>query len=186
MASQLVVGVAADEEELAVGGGEAGCGVGDFFRGEGEGEFAEDERHEGALRRAGDELSGRIGEDAGQVFFGFVHGAAEVAGLMDGVGVGEEQPAAPGALSRGPAGVVLAGPAFFELERVEHCDARKALGDGAGLVGAAVVDDDQLPILAEEEDVFGLGGEGDEAGAEAILFVAGGDDDGELEREGRR
>ncbi len=44
-----------------------------------------------------------------------MHGAVQIAGLVDGVGVGEEQPPAARFAGCGPDGVVLAGPALFEL-----------------------------------------------------------------------
>ncbi len=119
MAADGEVGFAFDEEELAVGGGEAGVGVADLFGRVDAGELGEDERHDGVLPEAGDDLAGRVGEQRGVIFFRFVEGAGEVAGLVDGVGVGEEEPCAAGLLRGGPAGVVLAGEAaaVAEVER---------------------------------------------------------------------
>ena len=90
-------------------------GIGDLGRRIGQGEFGENERHERALRQAGDELAGRVAQHAGLVARGFVDGAVQVAGLVDGVGVGEQDPAAARFAGGGPDGVVLPCPAFLEL-----------------------------------------------------------------------
>ena len=90
MAADEEVRVALDEDELAVGGGEAVARIVDLLHGVDAGEFGEDERHDSALPEAGDDLAGRVGEEDGVVFFGLVDRAGEIAGLVDGVGVGEE------------------------------------------------------------------------------------------------
>ena len=45
-----------------------------------------------------------------------------------------------------------------------------------------VIDDDEFPVLAEFEDIFRLVDQRLNAGAETILFVAGGNDDGQLDQ----
>ena len=81
MASDGEVGVALDEEELAVGGGEAAHGVVDLFGWVDRGELGEDERHDGVLPEAGDDLTRRVGEQGGFVTVGFVEGAGEIVGV---------------------------------------------------------------------------------------------------------
>ena len=54
---------------------------------------------------------------------------------------------------------------FSSLSAVNNRDAGKAAGDFGGAVGGVVVDDDQFPVAAELEDVFGLRDKRFEAGA---------------------
>ena len=119
MAADGEVGVALDQQELAVGGGERLGGVADLLGRVDAGELGEDQRHDRALPEAGDDLARRVGEQRRVVLLGLVEGAGEVAGLVDGVGVGEEQPCAAGGLRAGPAGVGFAGKsaAVGEVER---------------------------------------------------------------------
>jgi hypothetical protein len=94
-----------------------------------------------------------------------VEGAGEVAGLVNRVGVGEEEPSAAGLLRGRPAGVGFAGEAAAagEVERRggEDDDAVAAggggLGDLAGAVDGVVVDDDQFPLGAEGESAARIG-----------------------------
>jgi hypothetical protein len=128
------VGRAVDEEELAVGSGDALGGVVDLGGGINAGELGEDERHEGALGEAGYDLTGRVGEQFDGVAVGFVEGADEVAGLVEGVGVGEEEPATVGLLGAVPAGVGFAGEtaeigAEVEGRGVEDVEARVLGGE---------------------------------------------------------
>jgi hypothetical protein len=189
VAAEIEIHVSADEQELAVGRGERRRGIRDLFRRIDGGEFRENERHDGVLPEAGDDLPRRVGEQRGFVLLGFVDGAGEVAGLVDGVGVGEEEPGAAGMLRAGPAGVGLAGESATvgEVERgcVEHGHARTVgggfAGKVAGPVDGVIVDDNDLPLPAQVEASLGLGEEGIEAGRERVRFVAGGDDDGEAE-----
>ncbi len=60
------------------------------------GELGEDERHDGALPEAGDDLPGRVGEERCVVLVRLVEGAGEIVGFVDGVCVGEEQMPAAG------------------------------------------------------------------------------------------
>ncbi len=148
---------------MAAASGEAGST--DLLRRVDAGQLGEDQRHDGALPEAGDDLAGRVGEQRGVVLFRLVESAGEVSGLVDGVGVGEEEPGAAGVLRSDPAGVGFAGEAAavaeVERRRFEDDDAVAAggggFGDLAGAVGGVVVDDDQLPLLAEGEAGFGLG-----------------------------
>jgi hypothetical protein len=108
---------------------------------------------------------------------------------VDGVGVGEEEMTAAGRLCAGPACVAFAreASAVAEVEwgRVEEDDAVVSGGgfgsDLAGLVGGVVVDDDQFPLLAEDEAGFGLAQQRGETVGQGALFVAGRDDDRDLE-----
>jgi cytochrome c biogenesis protein CcmG, thiol:disulfide interchange protein DsbE len=112
---------------------------------------------------------------------GFVHGAVEIARLVDGVSIGEKEPAATGFASGGPDGVVLARPAFLQLGGREKSDASEAAGNFGGEVGGLVIHYDEFPITAELEDLFRLGYERFEAGRKIQLLVAGGDDDCEFD-----
>lgn len=199
------VGVALDQQELAVGGGDAAAGVVDFGRGVNARQLGEDEGHDEELGDAGGDLAGGVGEERCVVLLGFAEGAGEVAWVVKGVGVGEEEVGSASELGTGPAGVVFSGKAGgggVRVERggVEEGDAGGVRfpfggrhggvlggglsGDVAGAVGGGVIDQNQLPLAAEGEAGFGLGEEGFEAGGEVGFFVAGGEDDGELE-EGR-
>ena len=130
---------------------------------------------------AANDLAGRIAQHARLVPLGLVHGAAQVAGLVEGVGVGEEQPAAAGVAGCGPDGVGFAGPARLELGGFQDGDTGKAAGDFGRAVRGVVVDHDQLPILAEVENLFGLADQGLEARGQTVGFVACRNDDGELD-----
>ena len=181
------VGFALDQQELPVGGGEAGGGVVDLFGRVDGGELGEDQRHDRALPEAGDYLARGVGEQGGVVLLRLVEGAGEVAGLVDGVGVGEEEPGAARLLGAEPAGVGLAGKASAVRE-VEgwgfgYKDAIAAggcgFGDLAGGVGGVVVDDDHFPLLAEREARLGLGEQRLQTGTHGCSLIAGGHDDGE-------
>ena len=95
---------------------------------------------------------------------GLSKGAGDVVGLVDRVGVGEEEMMSAGCLCAGPACVALAcesaGAAQVQRWSVEENDAVMAGGglscDHAGVVGRVVVDDDQLPLLAEGKSGFRL------------------------------
>jgi len=54
------------------------------------------------------------------------------------------------------------------------------LSDLAGIVSRVVVDDDQLPLLAEEKSGFGLADQGRQTVGQGAFLVAGGDNDGEF------
>ena len=93
-----------------------------------------------------------------------------------------------GLLRAEPAGGVLAGEAAAvrEIERrsAEDGDAGVGgdfVGQGERGVAGVVVDDEDLPLLAQREAGFGLGDEGGKAGRERAGLVAGRDDNGELE-----
>ncbi len=112
---------------------------------------------------------------------GLDDGETEMAGLVDGVGVGKEQPFAAGGLRSGPDGVGLPRPAAFESWGTQNGHIGKAGDDGVSLVSGVVVDDDDFPIASKLPGALGLGDKRAQTVAEAVLFVAGGDDDGELE-----
>ena len=82
--------------------------------------------------------------------------SVQIALLVDRVGVGEEQPAASGAASCRPEGVVLARPARLELPCLDDGDAGKGAGDLRSPVGGVIVDENQLPVAAQLEEFFGL------------------------------
>ena len=73
---------------------------------------------------------------------------------------------------------------FLELCGLDYSDAGKAAGDFGGAVGGVVVDYNEFPVVAELEDLLGLADEGLKTGGEAILLIARGDDDGELDELG--
>ena len=76
------------------------------------------------LPEAGDDLAGRVGEQDCLVPVCLAEGAREVVGLVDRVGVGEEEVLAAGGLCSGPAGVALAcessAVAQVQRRRVEY------------------------------------------------------------------
>ena len=181
VAAKAPVGFTLDEQELAVGRGDALVGIGDLGGRIGQSKFREDERHQRALRKPGDNLARRIAQHSGFVASGFVHRAVQVAGLVDRVRVGEQKPAAARFAGSGPDGIVLPCPAFFELGGLKDGDPGKAAGNFGGAVGGVVVDDDQFPVATELEDVFGLRDERLQAGCKVLLFVAGRNDDGEFD-----
>ena len=115
VAAEAAIGFALDEQKLAVGGGYALVGVGDLGRRIGQGEFGKNQRHERSLGKASDELARRVAQHPGFVTGGFVDGAVQIARLVDGVRVGEQEPAAARFAGRGPDGVVLPCPAFLEF-----------------------------------------------------------------------
>ena len=95
------------------------------------------------------------------MLFGLVDRARQVSSFVDRVGVGEQQPAAFRLLRRGPAGIVLPREAAtLELRRRENghsCIASSSLSsDLRGAIGRLVVDDQQLPLLAEREPALRL------------------------------
>jgi len=100
---------------------------------------------------------------------------------VDGIGVGEQDPAATRPAGRGPDGVVLPCPAFLELGGLKDGDAGKAAGDFSGLVGGLVVDDDEVPVAAKLEEMIGLRDKRLETGGEVLFLIAGGNDDGEFD-----
>lgn len=189
VAAGVEVGLGLYEEELTVGGGGAVGGRVDAGGGVGDGELGEDERHGDALEEAGGELAGGVGDQGDLILLELVAGAGEIAGLMEGVGVGEEEEGAAGDLGSGEAGVVLAGEmGGVECGGLEDADAGVGSGglsqDFGGAVGGGVVYEDELPVGAEGEAGFRLGEEGFEAGGEGGFLVAGGNDDGEEEAGG--
>ena len=141
------------------------------------------------LPESGHDLAGGVGEKNGFVPVCLAERARDVVGFVDGVGVGEEEVMAAGGLGSDPACVVLAGEASAVAEVEWGCvekDDAAVSGDGfggdlAGFVGGVVVDDDQFPLLAEEEARFGLTEQRREAGRQRTLLVAGWDDDRDLE-----
>ena len=112
---------------------------------------------------------------------------------MFGVGVGKQQPLAPRNRFGGHQGVGLAGPSRRQrLRRVQHlnideelvepnertlANPGKALGDGAGAVGGGVVDHQNLKGNAL------LHHQRTQAALQVGLFIAGRNDDGDLEEQ---
>ncbi len=109
-------------------------------------------------------------------------GAVQVAGLVNGVGIGKKNPAATGLARRGPDGVVLPCPALLELGGVQDGDAGKAASDLGSAVGGVIVDNDQFPVAAEVEDIVRLRDKRLEARTEALLFVTRRNDDSEFDQ----
>jgi hypothetical protein len=183
------VGVALDEEELSVGGSETACRIVDLVGWVDRHEFGEDKRHDSLLPEAFDDLTWRVGEEGSVVFVQFAKRAGEVVGFVDGVGVGEEEVLSASFLCGGPARIALAGEpsASGEVEGwgIEKNDSivagRGLLSDLAGIVGRVVVDDDQLPLLAEEKSELRLADQGRQTVGQGAFLVAGGDNDGEFQ-----
>jgi len=116
------------------------------------------------LPKAGNNLPGRVREQGRLVPIGLSKGAGDVIGLMNCVGVSEEEVTSAGCLRACPAGVALACEstvtAQVQRRSVKENDAVVAGGcmsrDRASIVSRVVVDDDQLPLLAEGKSGFGL------------------------------
>src|SRR5208282_1479167 len=71
MTSDRVVGVALDQDVLAVGGGSGGVWVAYFRRRILSGKFGEDDRERGHLPECGRNLCWGVGEQVGAILFGF-------------------------------------------------------------------------------------------------------------------
>jgi len=189
MAADGEVGFAFDQQKLAVGRGEATGWVVDLLGRVDGGQLGEDERHDGVLPEAGDDLARRVGEQRDLMAIGFAEGAGDVVGFVDGVCVGEEEILAACCLCAGPAGVVLAGESSVDgevelrgVENVDSCVARGCFGgDVARVVGGVVVDDDKFPLMIEEETWLRLGENGGQTCGQRTLLVAGWNDDREFE-----
>ena len=142
VAPQPPVGLPLDQQKLPVGRGEALFGVGDLGRRIGQRQLAEDQRHERPLRQSTHDLTRRVAQHPCVVPGCFVHGPVQIARLVDGVGIGKEQPAPARAAGRGPYSIVLAGPAGFELAGLDQCHSGEAAGNLRGVVGGVIIDDD--------------------------------------------
>ena len=123
------------------------------------------------------------------MLLGLSEGARDVVGLVDRIGIGEEEMTSAGGLCAGPSGVALACESSVAAEvqrwRVEQDDAfvvGNCLScDRSGVVGRVVVDDDQLPLLSEGKSGFRLAEQRVETGGKRPLLVAGWDDDRNLQ-----
>ena len=111
-----------------------------------------------------------------------VHRPVQVPRLVDRIGVGEEQPPAARALRRRPNGVVLAGPARLQPARLDDRHPGKAAGNLRRPVGRVVVHNDDLPVLAQLENLFGLVHERLKARAQTVFLVACRDNHGQLQQ----
>ena len=172
MAADTPVGLPLHQQKLAVGRRHALGRIRHIGRRIGQRQFAENQRHQGPLDEPADDLARRIAQHPGLVPRGFVDGAVQGAGLVNGIGVGEQQPPAPGLARRGPDGIALAGPTLFEPRRFHQGHAGKGARDLRGAVGGIVIDHDQFPVAPQLEDLFRLPDQGLKAGADAVLFVA--------------
>ena len=110
------------------------------------------------------------------------HAARGPVGGEDHVGVGEEQDFAGGRVSAALGRVGLAEPAGREFVDVQHLQARvsgaQPLGDLAGAVGGAVVDEDDLVVGVAK------GEERAQGPFHGARLVVGGDDDREARERG--
>jgi len=123
-------------------------------------------------------------EVVGVICLGVAEGEGEGLGSKDDVAVGEEEPVRLGEGGGGCQGVGLAEPTCGQVGDVEDLQrvgrggcgevGGEVVHEGAGLVGGAVVDGDDL-----EADAGGPE-QRTEGGLDGGLLVAGGDDDGEL------
>lgn len=82
--------------------------------------------------------------------------STQVAWLMNGVGIREQQPTAASRAGGCPDRIRLSRPAFLEFGRLQHSDAHKAPGDFGGPIGRMIIDDDKLPVAAQLEHCLGL------------------------------
>ena len=114
--------------------------------------------------------------------FRFVNSSPQVARLVNGIRIREQEPFASRLLGRGPNRICFSCPAGRQGRRVEHLDARQAERDGAGLVGRAVIHQPQFPVLSQGKAFVRLGQQRLEAWPENIGLIAGGHDDGEMHR----
>ena len=170
MTAEIEVWGAVDEQELAVGGGDATVGVVDLGRRVDAGELGEDEGHDRTLEEAGDDLSRGVGEQGGAMPLDLTEAAGERAGLVEGVGVGKEDALAAGELRPSPARVVFAreaaASAGVEGWGIEEGYGGTGVGGGMGVhgrggdvaggVGGGIIDDNELPLAAEGKAGLGL------------------------------
>jgi hypothetical protein len=105
-----------------------------------------------------------------------------MARLVDRIRIREEQPLAARKFGSGPNRIGLAGPAFLKRRRLHDGHSSKLGGNGRGSVRRSVVDHKYFPIPLQLPSILRLVDQRAQAVSEAILFVAGGDDDGKLER----
>src|SRR5271170_242597 len=98
-------------------------------------------------------------------------------GLVHGIGIGEEEPFSARGLGSGPDGIGFASPALLQRRSLHDHHAWKAVSDGVRLVGRVVVDNEDLPVAAELPCMLRLARERTKAVAEAVFFVAGGNND---------
>ena len=112
---------------------------------------------------------------------GLVDRAVEIAGLVNRIGIREKEPAAARFASRGPDGVVLSCPAFFEFAGFEHGDTAETACDLGGAISGLIIDNDKFPVDAKLKDVLRLRDQRFQTCREILLFIAGGDDDGEFD-----
>ena len=117
MAADPPVGLALHQQKLAVGRGHALVGVRNLGRRIGQRQFAEHQRHQRPLRQPAHDLARRIAQHARLVPRRLVQRPAQVARLVDRVGIGKQQPFPACLARRGPDGVGLAGPALFQACR---------------------------------------------------------------------
>lgn len=173
MAADFFVGVAANQDELAVG---SGFGRGrivhareiEFVR-----EAAVNEWDQGAFEKRLRELLGRIGNERGVEVMSVVECMARGAGKKDRIGVCEKEPIDGSGLCSDPERVIFADPTLWELGGSQDFQARNFGGklreDFWRAVGGLVVNDDDFID-------FGLGGETADSGLNVVFFVAGRND----------
>lgn len=176
--ADLLVGFAVEEVEGSDADGVIFCfGVGDApGTGGPEAEYLE-EAEDGGFVPAMNDGGGDGDEVVGVGGYGVGEGDADGGGVEENVGVGEEQVVGGGLAGGEGHGVGFSQPAGREFGDVEDAEFFRVLGgdgvdDCTGLVGAAVVDGDdvEVGVVLCEERV--------ERGSNVGGFVAGGDDDG--------
>jgi len=178
VSSDSAVGVAGEEEELAVGEGAGVAGPVDAF----EGVHSDEVERGDGLGDAFEGVEGAEGaeetEQGDVAVGGEGNGGGKEVGMEDGVGVGEEEVVAGSALGAEMCGVAFPGPVVGAGIVFNEGDAGILRGvgaeDGSGVVGAAVEDEDDL------QRVVVLVCERGGAGVDDVLFVMDGDDDGDL------
>lgn len=173
MPAHFFIGIAVNQNELAVG---SGIGHGrivhpreiEFTR-----EAAIDKRDERTLKHCLRELLRGIGNEHGVEAQGIVECMLSCAGQQDGIRVSKEQPIAGGDLSAKPKSVIFSDPTERQLDRAQDFQAWDFCGElrenFGRPVGGLIINDYNFAD-------FGLRGERANGGCDVVFFVASRDD----------
>lgn len=181
MATDGIIGIAANQDELAVGGSSFVARIVDFVEGEISVEAAVDEGDERFFVPSVHYLFGRKGDQRCVRLIRDLQGVRGRILLVHCVSIGEEEPIARGLLRAEPHGVVFADPAWRRSGSFEQAHlgrlADKSTDDFGSAIGGLIVDHENFGD-------FGLLGQRFDTGGDDGFFVAGGDDGGNLGRIG--